>query len=233
MSDNRDNRYNRDDRNDENQGGLFSDDYEVPKRENPYLKKNREKAKAEKAPKPEKPMREKPARVSEESSHVATADKPIRSRSADVSDEEGYTRKRTFSDWMFEHVKLVATIATILVVLSLVLITDVVGVVENLITQSQQADKEEITLTYVQGLTEKSSPVTWNDLEKFRRDESRAQDSVTWMLSVSGGQYELWISGVSIDKMPTYVYLFDMKTGDKMILGEDDFDTFIREHTKK
>ena len=30
------------------EGGLFSEEYEAPKRENPYLKKNREKAKAEK-----------------------------------------------------------------------------------------------------------------------------------------------------------------------------------------
>ena len=182
MSDNRD---DRNDRNDRNEGGFFSEDYEAPKRENPYLKKNREKAKAEKA---SKPKREKPA-----SSRQTT----------DASDGEGYVRRRTFSDWMFEHVKLVATVATILVVLSLVLITDVVGVVENLITQSQQADKAEITLTYVQGLSEKSSPVTWDDLAKFRRDESKAQDSVTWMLSVQGGQYELWISGVSTERMPT------------------------------
>ena len=134
---------------------------------------------------------------------------------------------------MFEHVKLIAAIATILVVLTLVLVTDVVEIVGNLITQSQQAEKEEITLTYVKGLSEKSAPITWNDLDQFRRDESTAQDSVTWMLSVQGGQYELWISGVSVNRAPSYVYLFDMKTGDRMILGEDDFDTFIREHTKK
>ena len=134
---------------------------------------------------------------------------------------------------MFEHVKLIAAILTIIVVLTLVLVTDVVEIVGDLITQSQQADKEELTLTYVKGLTEKSAPITWNDLDQFRREESKAQDSVTWMLSVKGGQYELWISGVSTSRAPAYVYLFDMKTGDKMILGEDDFDTFIREHTKK
>ena len=33
--------------NNEQNGGLFSDEYEAPKRENPYLKKNREKAKAQ------------------------------------------------------------------------------------------------------------------------------------------------------------------------------------------
>ena len=212
MSDNQQNR-------DQNQEGLFSDDYEAPKRENPYLKKNREKAKAEKAPKPAKPKREKP--ISPVPAEDVTED----------TAEEGYVRKRTFSDWMFEHVKLIATIATVLVVLSLVLITDVVGMVEDLIVQSQQADKEELTLTYVKGLSEKSAPITWSDLDQFRRDESAADGSVTWMISVKGGAYEVWISGVSTSKQPTYVYLFDMKTGDRMILGQDNFDAFIQSHS--
>lgn len=213
---------------DRNEGGFFSDDYETPKRENPYLKKNRVKAKAEK-----KEREGSNPFGNEESPSADSADKPVSHRKELPIDGEGYTRKRTFSDWMFEHVKLIAAILTIIVVLTLVLVTDVVEIVGDLITQSQQADKEELTLTYVKGLTEKSAPITWNDLDQFRREESKAQDSVTWMLSVKGGQYELWISGVSTSRAPAYVYLFDMKTGDKMILGEDDFDTFIREHTKK
>ena len=214
--------------NDRNEGGgLFSDEYEAPKRENPYLKKNREKAKEEKS------KRDKPVRRDETTLHPVS-DTPMEAKNLQPAAEEGtYVRKRTFSDWMFEHVKLVATIATIIVVLSLVLVTDVVGLVENLITQSQQEDREEMTLTYVQGLSKESPPIPWSAVSKFRRDESKAQDSLTWMIPIEGGQYELWISGVDTDKAPTYVYLFDMKTGDKMILGEDDFDAFIREHTKK
>ena len=194
------------------QEGLFSDAAETPKRENPYLKKNREKTKKEKS-KPEKP------RVQEIPS------------SADGA-EEGYVRKRTFSDWIFEHVKLIASIATILVILALVLITDVVDVVEDLITQSQQADKQEITLTYVKGLSEKSSPITWADLDSFRRDETKADGSVTWMIEVKGTSYEVWISGTSTAGYPTYVYLCDMNTGDRMILGEDNFDAFVENHSK-
>ena len=217
-------------------GGLFSDDYQAPKRENPYLKKNRDKAKAEKA------MAKKEKRAAEtSSSYVATEDKPLypEAQSAYVpastparEEGEGYVRKRTFSDWMFEHVKLIATIATIIVVLSLVLITDVVSVVENMITQSQQAEKEELTLNYVKGLTEKSAPITWEDLKKFRCDVNDAKDSVTWMLPVKGTSYQLWISGVSTDKPPVYIYLYDMRTGDRLVIGEEDFDTFIKEHSK-
>lgn len=217
--------------NNEQNGGLFSDEYEAPKRENPYLKKNRDKARAEKT----KAKKEKPAEV--ESPYVAVEDKPLypedQPAPAPVREEgEGYVRKRTFSDWMFEHVKLIATIATILVVLSLVLITDVVGIVERIITQTQQADKEEITLTYVKGLSEMSQPISWQNLDKFRRDETKATDSVTWMLKVEGTDYELWVSGVSTEKPPVYVYLFDMKTGDRLILGEEDFDAFIESHSK-
>ena len=209
------------------QNGLFSEEYETPKRENPYLKKNRDKAKAEKT------KREKPERT--DSPYVPAEDKPAVSQtySADEDREVGYTHKRTFSDWMFEHVKLIATIATVIVVLSLVLITDVVSVVENLITQTQQADREEITLTYVKGLSELSQPITWQNLDKFKRRESKAQDSVTWMLSVAGTDYELWVSGVSTAKPPVYVYLYDMRTGDRLVLGEEDFDAFIEEHSKK
>ena len=210
------------------EGGLFSENYEVPKRENPYLKKNREKAKAEKAEKAAKPKREKPVRAAEE---VTLPSDPVESEDIVPADGEESPRKRTFSDWMFEHVKLIATIATVLVVLSLVLITDVVGVVEDLIYQSQQASKEELTLTYVQGLAEKSTPITWDDLDKFRRDETKAADSITWMVPVKGSGYEVWISGVSTSKRPTYVYLFDMKTGDHMVLGTDDFEAFIQSHS--
>ena len=212
------NENNRDQNNQDSEGGLFSDDYETPKKENPYLKKNREKARAEAS---SKPRRERPAR--EEASREAPT-------VSETDDGRGYTHKRTFSDWMFEHVKLIATVATVLVVLSLVLITDVVGMVEDLITQSQQADKEELSLNYVKGLAEKATPITWTDLEKFRRDESEADGTVTWMLTVRDTSYEVWISGVSASRPPTYVYLYDMKTGDRMALGTDNLDGFIEAH---
>ena len=221
--------------NNEQNGGLFSDEYEAPKRENPYLKKNRDKAKAEKT----KAKKEKPAEAA--SAYVATEDKPMTAEEAPVSrpvytparEEGGYVRKRTFSDWMFEHVKLIASIATILVVLSLVLITDVVGIVENLITQSQQADSEAISLTYIYGLTRKSEPIQWRDFEKFRHEVSKADDSVTWKLEVEDTQYGLWVSGADMSKPPSDIWLIDWNTGDRMILGEDDLEQFLAEHNQK
>ena len=212
-------------------GGLFSDEYGAPKRENPYLKKNREKAKAEKKQKQQKQQVQTTDAPREE---VTAAEWPVEQTSERVThaEENEAPRRKSFSDWMFEHVRVIAALATVVVVLSLVLITDVVSIVENMITQSQQADKEELTLNYVKGLTEKSTPITWADLQKFRYDRTEAKDSVTWMLPVKGTSFELWISGVSTDKPPVYIYLYDMRTGDRLVIGEEDFDTFIEEHTK-
>ena len=142
-------------------------------------------------------------------------------------------KRRTFSDWMFEHVKIVAAVLTVMLVLSLVLITDVVSIVENIVTQNRQADRKEITLTYIEGLSEMGQPITWENLDRFLRDETKAKDSVTWMLPVANTDFELWISGTSTDKPPVYVYLYDMRTGDRLVPGEEDLDTFVEEHSKK
>lgn len=212
-------------------GGLFSDEYEAPKRENPYLKKNREKANAEKK---QKRQKQQVQTTDAPRGEVTAVEWPAEQTAERVThaEENEAPRRKSFSDWMFEHVRVIAALATVVVVLSLVLITDVVSIVENMITQSQQADKEELTLNYVKGLTEKSTPITWADLQKFRYDRTEAKDSVTWMLPVKGTSFELWISGVSTDKPPVYIYLYDMRTGDRLVIGEEDFDTFIEEHTK-
>lgn len=199
----------------ENRDGLFSEDYEAPKRENPYLKKNREKAKAAKAPKPAKDKPDK-------------RDKPD---NPDKSGEEGFRHKRTFSDFIFEHIKPIAAILTIVAVLSLVLVTDVVDIVTNIVTKSEQAAKEEITLTYIEGLAHKSSPISWNDFSKFRYDVSDMSNSITWMLPVKGTSFEVWISGVDTSRAPTYIRIYDMTSGDHINLGEDDLAAFIEEHS--
>ena len=204
-------------------GGLFSDEFETPKRENPYLKKNREKTASAK----KKETGDKPAR--EENTLFAAREEAPAPRASRDSDTP--TRKRTFSDWIFEHVKLIAAIAAVLVVLALVLITDVVEVVTNLVTQTQQAEREELSLNYVKGLTMKADPITWEDLDQFRRDQTKAKDSVTWMLPVKGTDYELWISGTSLDAPPSYVYLYHMGTGDRLVIGEEDLDSFLDEHS--
>ena len=210
------------------EGGLFSD--EMPKRENPYLKKNREKAKAEAkktkmAERREESRGDKPVFISE------SMTEPVAETSPDEETRGG--RKRTFSDFMFEHVKLIASLITVVVILSLVLITDVVGIVQGIITDRQNAAKEEISLTYVQGLSEKAGSITWDDFRKFRYDEDKGTTYVTWKLTVKSTDYEVWVTGVNATNKPSAVWLIDMRSGDRMSLGVDDFEEFIREHTKK
>lgn len=235
------------DRQDQNEGGLFSDDYEAPKRENPYLKKNREKAAAEaakaEAARAEKAAKEEAKRQRKiKAAARAEADRVARMAGGDmdtptesVADEpvEGYTHRRTFSDFIFEHVKLITAIVTACLILSLVLITDVISIVENLITESQQADKEYISLNYVEGLTQLSEPVTWGHLTKFRRDTNATKNTLTWTLEVGEerSRYIVKISGTDISHAPTYVRLYDMDTGDFMDINKDDFDKFIAEHS--
>ncbi len=229
------------DQNDRREDGLFSDEYEAPKRENPYLKKNRQKsvraevAEAERAFR-EDAKREKKARAAARAAARAEARRGSQSpEGTDGADkpettEGAHKRRRTFSDFMFEHVKLIAAVLTICVILSLVLITDVVDIVQNWITQSEQADKECISLTYVEGLTKITEPITWGHLVKFRRETNATKASITWVLEVEGTNYEVWISGKDTSHAPTYVYLYDMKTGDHMDLQTEDFYLFIAEH---
>lgn len=171
------------------------------KRENPYLKKKKER--------PEK--------------------KPSMARVS--SHEDGGRPRRTLSDFLFEHVKLITALITIVVVISLVVATDVASLVENWMIRSEQVGKKPLSLTYVEGLTKKSGPITWADFEDFiRYNQSEAKNSITWFFKVEGTPYEIWISGVSTDQAPTYVKLFDMTTGGEMDLAKGNLDQFMKEN---
>ncbi len=208
-------------------GGLFSEDYEAPKRENPYLRKNREKARPPrepKPPKPPKPNRDKPSDRSSEPMAVPAA------KTSGSAGELACRHKRTLSDFFFEHVKLITAIITVVAVLSLVLIVDIIGWAQNRAEEKEQAERPLITMTYLEGLTQKPEAITWSDLSRFRRTDTDAKDSVTWYLEVKGTNFQIMISGISTDKKPTFVYLYDMNTGDRMDLNRDDLQAFLRTH---
>ncbi len=222
------------DRDPKPEGGLFSEDYESPKRENPYLRKNREKSKPAREPKPKKEPRSVKTRADKLTDDKTPSDASlhtVRESSDPAVGDEGYRHRRTVSDFLFEHAKLIAAVLTICVVLSLVLITDVVSWLESTITAAQDDEKEPITLTYVEGLTEKAEPITWSDFTRFRRETMTTDNSVTWVLEVEGTDFEVWISGVGTQYAPTYVYMYDMNTGERMDLNEDDFRLFVDTHS--
>ena len=179
-----------------------SDTVSVPKRENPYLRKKKE-----------------------------TSQEPQRMPPSPAPNSGNKRPRRTFSDFLFEHVKLITAIISILVLVGLVVATDVVSFVEDMVHANEQAGKKPLTLTYVEGLTKKSDPVTWSDLEGFvRYAQSEVKDSVTWFFKVEGTPYEIWISGVSTDREPTYVKLFDMMTGGEMDIRKGNLDKFMEEN---
>ncbi len=185
-----------------------SSDKAPAKRENPYLRKNREKA------------------VKAEKTHTAPQDIP-----ADEDDEGG--RRRTFSDFIFEHVKLITAIATCLVILSLVIITDVTGWVEDIKMKQEQRDKTPLTLAHVRALCDRGQNITWQDLTGYvRMDTDVTDDSVTWKFKVGKtglkeADLELWISGVNTTREPTYVYLYDLMAGERIDLNKDNLDLFL------
>lgn len=184
---------------------LFTEGDASPKRENPYLKKNKKK------PSDSPSERRSGTRTGEGENSPSTS----------------RARRRSFSDWMFEHVKVIAALATALVILTLVVFTDVVDMVQELVTHTQQADKEELSLAYVRGLSERGLPVTWKDLESFRFDQTRVEDSITRRYPVKGMALEIWISGASLSSPPSYVYLYNMENGERLVLGEGDLDDFL------
>ncbi len=137
-------------------------------------------------------------------------------------------KRRSFSDFVFEHIKLFAAVLTALVVLSLVIITDVTGFVRDIREDIAQKDKIPLSMKHLYALWERGTPITWEDMRRYvRYNTNTANESVTWYFEVEGTDYEVWISGVNTAQNPTYVYLFDMSTGDRMDLQKDNLDFFL------
>ncbi len=194
-------------------GGLFSDEPTPAKRENPYLRKNRARAKATRT-----------ADVS--STAVTDMSEPAEAPAANEKTAPAQGR-RSVSQFFSEHVKLITTIVTVMVLLSLVIITDVVGWVEDAVAAYEQKDKDPLTLDYVEALTHKSDPITWRDLASFKRYKtSTAENSVTWFFEVEGTTYQVWISGPSTGDLPTYVRLYDMASDAAIDLTRQSMDEF-------
>ncbi len=135
--------------------------------------------------------------------------------------------KRTFSDFWFEHVKLFVAILTAIAVLSLVIITDVTGWVDDIREKIAQKETVPLSMEHVRALSDRGA-ITWEDMRRYERyNTNTANESVTWCFYVEGTHYEVWISGVDTAQNPTYVYLYDMSTGEHMDLQKDILDLFL------
>ncbi len=241
------------DMNDQREGGLFSDDYEIPKRENPYKKKKQKEEPKDRSldyvPSEDKPIpekRENPYTRNKRKKDDPTSSSQVEedtTREADDTrirdDDEGThvesrpkSLKDRWSDFIFTHVKLICFIGGVIFLLLFISAPAIYDGIKAAQKEEELASKQPLTLTYVQGLADKSSPITWSDLVSFPYDESKTSDSVTWMIRVKGTNYEVWISGKTTQNLPTYVYLFDMSTGDKVDLSEglSAVEDFLEDH---
>ncbi len=226
-----------------NQQPDHESEYEV-KRENPYLRKNRKKnAESKSKESPHEPAADSIAEpvtdapsVSENESTPAPSPRRRQSAAKDRAtsshSSEG-DHKSTFSDFIFEHIKLFTAILTCLLILSLVFITDVTGWLNDIKVKLEQNDKTPLTLSHVRALTNRGDYITWIDMTDFvRYDTDVVDDSITWKFKVNAAdlpdaELELWISGVDTDHSPTYVYLYDFNTGERMNLNKDHLDVFL------
>ena len=231
------------DSNENREGGLFSDDYEIPKRENPYKKKRKTDEPEDKAAdyvstedKPAEGKRENPykRKVKErkaDNSSILSEDGDGEAPPVDDSHtyrdhggvhltERNKPFRERWNNFMFSHVKLICFIGGVIAVLLFISAPAIYYGIQDAREAAENAAKEPLTMNYVKGLADKSESITWSDLEKFPYDESIASDSVTWMIDVKDTRCQVWISGTSTQKSPTYVYLYDMRTGDKVDLSE-------------
>ncbi len=246
------------DLNDNREGGLFSDDYEVPKRENPYKKKKKETEDAAVAylreedepveQKRENPYLNKNKRKKKYRDKTAEEpmDKPAESREAPPIDESRVTLdrdgahlerrkipvKERWNNFIFTHVKLICFIGGVILVLLFISAPAIYYGIQDAHEAAEREEKEPLTFTYIQGLTDRAEPPTWKDFEKFYYKEEVNENGVTWFVPVEDGdRFEIWISGESTTLRPVYVHLYDFDTGAEADLteGSADLEEFLKQ----
>lgn len=229
------------DANENREGGLFSDDYEIPKRENPYKKKKKTEQTEDKADayvhcedhpveaKRENPYKRKTPTSRPAKTAVDDEDRELQSQSASRTyhDRDGVhlekyekSLKDRWDEFIFNHVKLICFIGGVVFLLLFISAPAIYYGIQDAREQAEQETKDPLTMNYVKGLADKTEPITWSDLVSFPYDETSSSDSITWMIKVEDTEYEIWISGANTRNLPTYVYLFDMRTGDKVDLTQ-------------
>ena len=180
---------------------LFADSTTPPKRENPYKKKKKT------PPPPPSPVED---------------DTPTQGDDVTTPSGKKKSLKERWDDFIFAHVKLIVFIIGVTVVVMLLGPFSVFRIaewVEEAQKQAEMAEKDKLTVTYVQGLCDKAEPITWRDLERFYYDDRSSDKYCTWVIPVED-KYEVWIGGASTQKMPDYVTMYSNTTGKKVDLTE-------------
>ncbi len=228
------------DLNDNREGGLFSDDYEIPKRENPYKKKK----KTEDSAAAYVPTEDKPLEIKRENPYKRKTATPVKdqaatqeseSREAPPTDESHAFRdsdgthlakhekplRERWNDFIFSHVKLICFIGGVFVVLLFIAAPAIYYGVQDAREQAEQEAKDPLTMNYVKGLADKSEPITWSDFTRFYYEEQITSTGVSWRVSVGDGdRYLIIIGGANTRTLPDDVTLYDFHTNDKVDLTQ-------------
>ncbi len=238
------------------EGGLFSDDYEVPKRENPYKKKKKETEdtaaaylREEDGPvgsKRENPYlnrskKKQKGTTATEAENVIEEDReaPPIDESRVTLDKDGahlegrkIPLKERWNNFIFAHVKLICFIGGVILVLLFISAPAIYYGIQDAHEAAEKEAKEPLTFTYIQGLADRAEPPTWKDFEKFYYKEEVNENGVTWFVPVEdGNRFEIWISGASTNLRPLYVHLYDFDTGAEADLtkGLADLEEFLKQ----
>ena len=149
---------------------------------------------------------------------------------------EGKTLRERWSDFWFEHVKLIVFIISMAVLVMLLGPFSVFRIAE-WVEQAQtqhQMETEAVTMGYVQALADAAVPLEWDDFSRFYHEEHTSDadgGSVSWILPMAE-DFEIRISGSDTATRPDFVYLYDMRTGGRMDLRVESVTVFLARHPR-
>lgn len=209
------------------EGGLFSDDYEIPKRENPYKKKKKD---PEDRAAAYVPAEDKPAEARQENPYMRKQ-KEIDSPAPSVTASSGAARRSgvyqrslrdRWSDFMFAHVKLICFIGGVIVVLLFIAAPAIYYGIQDAREQAEIESKDPLTMNYVKGLADKTEPITWSDFSRFYYEEQIRSTGISWTIPVGeDGRYFIIVGGGSTQNLPETVFLYDFyRSGAKVDLTQ-------------
>lgn len=191
----------------------------------------REESFADSTPKRENPYKKKKKQPSTPAIATAIEDTPPQEG---IPTKPKKSLKDRWDDFIFAHVKLMVFIIGVTVVMMLLGPFSVFRIaewVEEAQIKAEMAERDKLTITYVQGLCDKAEPITWQDFQRFYIEDRSSDVYVTWIIPVEEG-YEVWMGGGSTTKMPDYVTMYSNKTGKKVDLtkGLSNLESYLAEN---
>lgn len=104
-------------------------------------------------------------------------------------------------------------------------ITRIVSCAQEARENAANAERKEMTLMTVRGLSEQGDSVTWKLLDSFIYENRSTKTFMLRVYSLEEG-YEVWAGGETDSKKPTYLYLVN-QDGERLEIRNGDIDAFL------